>query len=153
MTIPSSRRHVLLGVTAAGGLTALLVACGGGSGGGATARTSADNASSATQVTAKLTDFHIQLPKDTFPSGRYTFTAQNMGRHLHALEIEGAGGEHRTKTLQPGRSTTLTVTLKPGSYQVYCPVGGHKDLGMKTKISVGRAPAPADRTTSPDHGY
>ncbi|WP_460072589.1 cupredoxin domain-containing protein [Streptomyces sp. YKOK-I1] len=159
MTIPHTRHRVLLGV-AAGGLTALLAACGGGgsnsgSGSGATtAPAPSKPAASGTQVTAKLTDFHIQLSTQTFQAGRYTFTAQNMGHHEHALELEGPGGESRSKTLDPGQSTTLTVTLKPGSYQVYCPVDGHKDLGMKTHITVGGTPAStSDTNTSTSNGY
>ncbi|MFI1051828.1 copper-binding protein [Streptomyces griseoruber] len=157
MTIPHTRDRVLLGV-AAGGLTALLAACGGGgsnsSGTGATtAPAPSKPATSGTQVTAKLTDFHIQLSAQNFQPGRYTFTAQNMGHHEHALELDGPGGENRSKTLEPGQSATLTVTLKPGSYQVYCPVDGHKDLGMKTHLAVGGTPAPTSSDTSTSNGY
>ena len=46
-----------------------------------------------------------------------------------------------------GRTVTLTLTLKPGRYEVYCPVGGdsHKKLGMLTHLEVtsgGAEPAP-----------
>ncbi|MFF0201447.1 hypothetical protein [Streptomyces sp. NPDC005017] len=45
------------------------------------------------------------------------------------------------------------MTLKPGSYEIECPVDGHKDRGMKTEITVGGGSAPADRTTPPGSGY
>ena len=55
----------------------------------------------------------------------------------HALEIEGNGlEEQRTATLSPGDSATLTVDLKPGKYTIYCPIGGHRALGMKGTITV-----------------
>ncbi|WP_327285212.1 cupredoxin domain-containing protein [Streptomyces sp. NBC_00597] len=132
---------------AAGALAGLLAACGGGTygtGSGAAAppapaATPAAPTPAATQVTADLSDFHIALSRTTFTAGPYTFTIRNTGHHDHALEIEGPGGEHRSKTLAPGASGTLGVTLKDGKYEVYCPVDGHKDLGMKTEITVGGA--------------
>lgn len=160
MTTPHIRHRLLLGV-AAGGLTALLAACGGGGNGGSGDNDStsnrtgnSDGTGTGTQVTAELSDFRIKLSTEKFQPGQYTFTAKNTGSHDHALEIEGPGGEDRSKTLEPGQSTTLTVTLKSGSYEVYCPVDGHKDLGMKTDITVGGAPAPSDKNnTSPGNGY
>lgn len=103
-----------------------------------------------------LTDFHIRLSTQNYRPGQYTFTAENMGHHQHALELVGPGGENRSKTLDPGQSTALTLTLKSGTYQVFCPIGGHRDLGMNTKITVGGAPAPSggsNTTTSPGNGY
>ncbi|WP_416981293.1 plastocyanin/azurin family copper-binding protein [Streptomyces sp. T028] len=156
MTIPHTRRRLLLGVAACG-LTALLAACGGGGdsngAGGTTTTNPPRSAAPGTKVTAELSDFHIKFSTQKFQPGRYTFTAKNVGNHEHALEVEGPGGENRSRTLEPGESTTLTVTLKSGSYEVYCPIDGHKDLGMKTNITVGAAPAPSDGDTSPGNGY
>ncbi|MFJ9430557.1 copper-binding protein [Streptomyces sp. NPDC101490] len=160
MTIPFTRRRVLLGLTT-GGLVGLLAACGGGGTTTGAATTTPPPAtsvsSSANQVTAVLTDFHIQLSQRTYHPGPYTFTAENKGHTEHALELDGPGGNNRTETLRPGRSATLTVNLKSGTYQVFCPVDGHKDLGMKTQITVGGAAAPTDRvntpTTPPGNGY
>lgn len=53
------------------------------------------------------------------------------------MEIEGPGTARRTRTLAPGESADLTVSLKDGTYEVFCPVDGHKDLGMKTGLTVG----------------
>ncbi|MEH0416194.1 copper-binding protein [Streptomyces sp. B21-083] len=157
MTIPRIRNRVFLGV-AAGGLTALLAACGSSgnsSTGATTAPTPAKAGTSATQVTAVLTDFHIKLSTQNYRPGRYTFTAENMGHHQHALELVGPGGTNRGKTLDPGQSAALTLTLKSGTYQVFCPIDGHRDLGMNTKIAVGGTPAPSgsSSTTSPGNGY
>ncbi|MEV8015373.1 cupredoxin domain-containing protein [Streptomyces sp. NPDC086554] len=152
MTTPHIRHRVLLGV-AAGGLTALLAACGGGGDGSGNNDGTSKSDGTGTKVTAELSDFHIKLSTEKFKAGEYTFTAKNTGSHEHALEIEGPGGENRSKTIEPGQSTTLTVTLKSGSYEVYCPVDGHKDLGMETDITVGGAPAPSDNNNSPGNGY
>ncbi|KUN57946.1 hypothetical protein AQJ46_45395 [Streptomyces canus] len=154
MTTSHIHRRIVLGV-AAGGLTALLAACGGGGNGSSNSNDNSASASAShgAQVTAELSDFHIKLSTEKFQPGQYTFTAKNTGSHVHALEIEGNGGENRSKTVDPGQSTTLTVTLKSGSYEVYCPVDGHKDLGMKTEISVGGSPAPSDKNTSSGSAY
>lgn len=156
MTRTLTRNRVVLGL-AAGALAGVLAGCGSGNGGGSTASTppttSAKSAETGvTQVNANLTDFHIALSQQTFKPGAYSFVAENSGQHDHALEIEGPAGEHRTKTLAPGASATLKVTLKSGTYEIYCPVDGHKDLGMKTEITVG-GNAPSNSTTPKSNGY
>jgi hypothetical protein len=85
-----------------------------------------------------LSEWKIDLSEASVPAGRVTFTATNSGSIPHALEVEGEGIERKTDLIQPGGSTTLTLTLKPGSYEVYCPVGetSHKKLGMETSLTV-----------------
>jgi plastocyanin len=89
-------------------------------------------------VGAKLSEWTIQLSEATVPAGQVTFTATNGGSIPHALEVEGNGTEQQTPLIQPGASATLTLTLKPGTYEVYCPVGqdSHKKLGMETHLKV-----------------
>lgn len=150
-----TRGRVALGLSGAA-LAALLAACGGGGGGGSSGTTTPAPAPStgtttATQVKADLTDFHITLSRQSYQPGQYSFVAKNDGQHDHALEIEGGGTENRTRTLAPGESATLTVTLKSGTYEVYCPVDGHKDIGMKTQITVA-GPGGTTGTTTPSNG-
>jgi uncharacterized cupredoxin-like copper-binding protein len=94
--------------------------------------------SKSTTVTATETDFHIALSKHSFSPGKYTFEAENKGAVTHALEITGPGlSKPKTKNLAPGQSTKLAVTLKKGAYDIFCPVPGHKALGMNVNITVG----------------
>jgi plastocyanin len=92
-------------------------------------------------VSAKLSEWKIQLSEATVPAGQVTFTATNGGSIPHALEVEGQGTEQETPLIQPGASATLTLTLKPGTYEIYCPVGenSHKKLGMATYLKVASA--------------
>jgi plastocyanin len=56
----------------------------------------------------------------------------------HGIEVEGHGIEKRGKNVGPGHTSRVTLTLKAGTYQFYCPVDGHKSAGMKGKIVVKR---------------
>ena len=98
--------------------------------------------SSPTTVKAVETDFHIALSKSSFSPGKYTFVAQNKGHTTHALEITGPGlSGARSKNISPGQSTKLTVTFKKGAYDIFCPIPGHKMLGMNENIVVGGSAA------------
>ena len=92
----------------------------------------------ATQLHATLSEWKVELSRQTLPGGPVTVAVENTGSIPHQLEIEGNGIEQRTELIQPGSSATLRVNLKPGSYEVYCPVGGdsHKKLGMETHLTV-----------------
>lgn len=97
-------------------------------------------------VEATLSEWTVRLSNATVPAGPVTFTVTNSGSIPHALEIEGQGTEQQTPLIQPGTSATLTLTLAPGTYEIYCPVGedSHKKLGMETHLKVAAAgPAPA----------
>jgi uncharacterized cupredoxin-like copper-binding protein len=89
-------------------------------------------------VSAKLSEWKVELSQGTITAGSVTFTVTNAGSIPHAFEIEGQGIERETDVLPPGSSATLTLTLAPGTYEVYCPVGedSHKKLGMETHLRV-----------------
>jgi len=89
-------------------------------------------------VTANLTEWKVELSETTVVAGVVTFTVTNAGSIPHAFEVQGQGIEKETAVIQPGSSATLRLTLKPGTYEVYCPVGedSHKKLGMETHLNV-----------------
>src|SRR2546427_828496 len=92
-------------------------------------------------VSARLWEWKVELSASTVPAGTVTFTVTNAGTIPHAFEIEGHGMEKETDEIQPGSSATFTLTLKLGTYEVYCPVGegSHKRLGMETHLKVAGA--------------
>jgi plastocyanin len=91
-----------------------------------------------TPVTAKLSEWTIQLSETAVPAGTVSFTITNAGSIPHGFEVEGPGVEKETASIQPGEKATLTLNLKAGEYEIYCPVGGdsHKKLGMLTHLRV-----------------
>ncbi|HEV8436051.1 MAG TPA: hypothetical protein VGR95_21765 [Thermoanaerobaculia bacterium] len=90
----------------------------------------------------ELIEYQITIP-DTLPSGPMTLNVANGGKEDHSLVIDG-NGYHAAlpEPLKRGDRTTLDIDLKPGTYQVYCPVEGHKGKGMVRTIRVTSTPAP-----------
>jgi uncharacterized cupredoxin-like copper-binding protein len=68
-------------------------------------------------------------------SGKVTIDLTNSSQTPHAVEVEGNGVEKASKTITGG-SSSVTVDLKPGKYEFYCPVPGHKQAGMKGTLTV-----------------
>jgi plastocyanin len=120
-----------------------LAACGGSS-------TKSDQAGAVAQ-TIRISEQEYSLTPSTATfskPGTYEFNVTNKGQMTHALEIEGNGVEEKTGAIQPGSSATLRVTLsKDGSYEMYCPVDGHKHQGMKGAVTVGTGGESGGTTT------
>jgi len=68
-------------------------------------------------------------------AGKVTFTYDNPSQVPHAFEVEGNGVEEETDTITES-DASVTVDLKPGTYEYYCPVDGHKAAGMKGTLTV-----------------
>ena len=81
-------------------------------------------------------DYKIRLPETTLKAGKYTFEVKNEGKVPHNLVVKGTGVDEATSDLAPGISESLIVELKPGSYEFYCSIPGHKQLGMDQKVTV-----------------
>ena len=98
-----------------------------------------------TTVNVRLSEWKVEPERATLAAGPVTFAVTNGGTIPHGFEVEGRGVEREIALIQPGRSASLTVTLRPGSYELYCPVGGdsHKNLGMVTHVAVTQGGAPA----------
>ena len=90
----------------------------------------------AQSVVAKETEFKIALPKVAVHAGQVTFDVQNDGKIPHDLVVQGNGVDAKTPLLDAGQSKTLSVDLKPGTYDLYCSVPGHKEAGMDVKLTV-----------------
>jgi uncharacterized cupredoxin-like copper-binding protein len=81
-------------------------------------------------VTAK--DYSFTLSKTSVRHGSIKFAIKNTGKTTHDFAIAG----HASKMVAPGKTTSLTVTLKKGSYPYKCTVDSHAKLGMKGVLHV-----------------
>jgi plastocyanin len=74
----------------------------------------------------------------TAKAGKVTITMTNPSgdSQPHAVAIEGNGADKDGKVVQPGGTSTVSLTLKPGKYTFYCPVPGHRQAGMEGTLTV-----------------
>jgi plastocyanin len=105
---------------------------------GASAQTSSSAAEQqAGTITATEADFSITLDEDSLSAGTYEIQVVNEGGATHDLVVERDGEDvAATDAIDPGQTSTLTVTLEPGEYVFYCSVGNHRAMGMETTVVV-----------------
>jgi len=88
---------------------------------------------SGTTVQVQEKEYKITLATTTVHHGVVTFVVKNVGKIPHDLTVQGG---KKTASIGPGKTAKLTVTLKRGSYTLYCSVPGHRQLGMVTKLTA-----------------
>jgi plastocyanin len=69
-------------------------------------------------------------------SGTVTITMSNPSSIDHAVAVEGNGVDEDGETVGQGGTSKVTVKLKPGTYEFYCPVDAHKQAGMEGTLTV-----------------
>ena len=113
--------------------------------------TTADTSMPARKIAAvKLTEYSVAPSPSAIKTGSWTFIATNDGTQAHALELTGPNGlDRRTGVLQGGQTGQLDADLAPGTYELYCPVGNHRQQGMDVTITVS---APTTPTEPPPNG-
>jgi plastocyanin len=125
-------------------LAAVLIAgCGGGGDESAATPTpeatqqSSSGGGGATVKVSAPADGSLKFDQSTLSAkaGKVTFKFANPSSVPHGFEVEGHGVEEETKTITGG-DASVTVDLKPGKYEYYCPVDGHKAAGMKGTLTV-----------------
>ena len=80
-------------------------------------------------------EFSFDPAKLTLKAGEAsTIVLKNTGSIEHDFTVEDPG----FKLTVPGNNTREKVLKidKPGNYQFYCSVAGHKDAGMKGELTV-----------------
>jgi uncharacterized cupredoxin-like copper-binding protein len=86
-----------------------------------------DSQTTALTVTVRATEFKFALSRKSGHHGTIIFKVVNKGHIQHDFKIAGK----KTAKLAPGKSATLKVTLRKGSYKYICTVPGHAAAGMK----------------------
>lgn len=106
------------------------------------------SAASAQSVAVTLSEWKVEIAHDTVHAGPTTFRVKNAGTMTHGFYVSGPGVEKGSHDIPAGQEMPLTVTLKPGTYEVYCPMSDmtHKAAGMVKKLVViPGAAAPAKK--------
>ncbi len=116
---------------------------GGGGGGGGAAASNASSGGGGGGQTLKLTaNPNGQLTFNTkslsAKSGKVTLQMSNPSSSglMHGIAVEGNGVDQDGQIVSPGSTSTLSVNLKPGTYEFYCPYDGHKQAGMEGNLKV-----------------
>ncbi len=122
-------------------------------------------AAGGTAISANLKEWQIKLSSTTLSAGTITFNISNDGDKEHefvvrktdlqsdklplnaagqvsedAPELKAVGVPSEAAEIKPGTKTTLTVTLQPGHYVIFCNLHVedllHYQKGMHTDFTV-----------------
>ncbi len=102
---------------------------------------------SAQAVAVTLSEWKIGLARDTVKAGAVTFRVKNTGTITHGFYVIGDKMDKGTSDVPAGQEASLTLTLKAGTYEVFCPMSdnSHKMAGMTRKLIV----TPGDAVVAP----
>lgn len=98
--------------------------------------TSTSASSGSADISISETEFALDPSDPTAEAGEVTIEAVNDGSTVHNLEIEGNGVEEEVEDIDPGSSGEVTVDLEPGTYEIYCAIGDHREQGMDGELTV-----------------
>ncbi len=72
----------------------------------------------------------------TTTPGRKSVEMANPSGIPHAVGIRGQGVDESGQTVGRGGMSRVEADLRPGTYTVFCPVGGHEQAGMTARLVV-----------------
>ena len=93
-------------------------------------------------LTVDESEWAVQPSKTLLGTGTVTINAYNRGQDNHNFVISDAAGNVAEKILLiPGQSATVTASLRPGTYRLFCSLyagtpESHYRRGMHTTITV-----------------
>ena len=124
--------------------TAFAIAgCGGGGGGSATPTSSpkstpTPSAKSGDVLSLQADTSRLKFDTSTLTAqpGKVTIDMKNPSTLQHNVAIEGNGVDVAGKVVGQGETSTVTATLKAGTYTFYCSVDGHRQAGMEGTLTV-----------------
>ena len=115
----------------------LAAGCGGGSSGGGGSTPPAGSGQGQV-IEIPISDSGLSFAKTTATAsaGTVTLSAVNPQTLTHDISIKGNGVDQQGNQVSSGGTSTVTVTLKAGTYEYYCSVPGHEAAGMKGTLTV-----------------
>jgi uncharacterized cupredoxin-like copper-binding protein len=88
-----------------------------------------------TTVNVSEFEYRYTLSQDSVACGSVTFVQKNTGGATHNFDLVGVAGGNGA-LISPGQTTTMTVTLRPGTVNYQCDVQDHAALGMVGRLTV-----------------
>ena len=70
------------------------------------------------------------------PAGALTIDSLNKSSTPHNISLQGPGVNKQGPVISGGKTSSISVSLKPGTYTFYCSVPGHRQAGMVGKLVV-----------------
>jgi uncharacterized cupredoxin-like copper-binding protein len=137
------KRHIILATALIGAVATVPMLTAGASGRTTQAAQTAKVTLKEFSITGSLLKPAAFGKASKLKAGKTTFTFKNAGKFGHNFTIirtsKGAPKFH-TSTIAPGKTATLSVNLKPGSYIAVCTLfsGFHEAAGMVKSFSVGK---------------
>jgi plastocyanin len=127
---------VALGVAGCGGSSNANSGSSGSSGASTPSSSSGSGGGSSIALAADPTG-KLAFDKKTLTAkaGKLTIDFTNKSSLPHAVEVEGNGVDVKTKVVT-GADASVSTNLKPGKYQFFCPVDGHRAAGMEGTLTV-----------------
>jgi uncharacterized cupredoxin-like copper-binding protein len=113
------------------GSTGATTPSGGGQGGTAKA-----NARNEVEIPADPTgQLRFKFTSATAKAGKVTLLSKNDSSVPHDISVKD-GVNEQGPMVSGGKTSKVTVDLKPGKYEFYCSVPGHEQAGMKGTLTV-----------------
>ncbi|OLE37760.1 MAG: hypothetical protein AUG48_03550 [Actinobacteria bacterium 13_1_20CM_3_68_9] len=119
---------------------------------GSSSNSSTSTGASATQPSGAASGGGQPVSLSADPNGALKFTQTSLAAKTgkvslqmsnpsssgiqHGIAVEGNGVDQDGPIVQPGGTSTLSVNLKPGKYEFYCPFDSHKQQGMTGTLTV-----------------
>ncbi len=90
-------------------------------------------------IRVALTEYRVVPQSIRSSAGELTLLVENDGRLAHTLAVSRGGNTlGQTAPLQPGASTSLTLSLSPGSYLMTSTLFSDRALGLYGTLTVVR---------------
>ena len=94
-----------------------------------------------TRIAVELAEWTLGFEEMEAEAGKIEFYVVNEGRMPHNFRLDWTDerGEQygvETPVLQPGQEYRLIVTLGTGTYELWCSIPGHAELGMAATLLV-----------------
>jgi plastocyanin len=68
--------------------------------------------------------------------GEVTLISKNDSSVAHDISVKGGGVSEEGPVVSGGKSSKVSVKLRPGRYTFFCSVPGHEQAGMKGTLNV-----------------